>query len=80
MKHDQKLSIGFFNIFNADVPDVTYYYNSWLPYVAKNPANANNPAINPVLGANIDGNAGVADYHFHPATRRVARLTYAVKL
>jgi hypothetical protein len=80
MRHDQKLSIGVFNIFNADVPDVTYYYNSWLPYDAKNPANANNPAINPVLGANIDGSAGVADYHFHPATRRVARLTYALKL
>jgi hypothetical protein len=80
MKHNQKLSFGVFNLFNADVPDVTYYYNSWLPYDAKSSANVNNPAINPVLGANIDGNAGVPDYHFHPATRRVVRVTYGVKL
>jgi hypothetical protein len=76
----QKLSFDMFNLFNANVPDVTYYYNSWLPYDQKNPANANNPAINPALGANIDGNAGVADYHFHPAAKRIARLTYGVKL
>jgi hypothetical protein len=59
---------------------VTYYYNSWLPYDHKNPANANNPAINPALGANIDGSAGVPDYHFHPAEKRAVRLTYGVKV
>jgi hypothetical protein len=74
------LSFDVFNLFNANVPDVTYYYNSWLPYDAKNPSNALNPAIDPALGANIDGNAGVADYHFHPATKRVVRLTYGVRL
>jgi outer membrane receptor for monomeric catechols len=80
LKKSQHLSLDVFNLFNANVPDVTYYYNSWLPYDAKNPANANNPAINPALGANIDGNAGVADYHFHPASLRVVRLTYGLKL
>jgi hypothetical protein len=74
------LTFDVFNIFNANVPDVTYYYNSWLPYDLKTPGNATNPAINPALGANIDGNAGVADYHFHPATRRVVRMTYALQL
>jgi len=80
------LSFDVFNLFNANVPDVTYYYNSWLPFDAASPANRNNPAINPVLGANIDGSpgfpesAGVADYHFHPATRRVVRVTYALRL
>jgi hypothetical protein len=80
LKKGSHLSFDVFNLFNANVPDVTYYYNSWLPYDAKNPANANNPAINPALGANIDGNAGVADYHFHPASLRVVRLTYGLKL
>jgi hypothetical protein len=79
LKGNGRLSVDVFNLFNANVPDVTYYYNSWLPYDAKNPANATNPAINPVLGANIDGNAGVPDYHFHPASLRVVRLTYGVK-
>jgi hypothetical protein len=82
------LSFDVFNLFNVNVPDVTYYYNSWLPYDAKNPANVNNPGINPLMGATagIDGSpgfagsAGVADYHFHPATKRVVRMTYATKL
>jgi outer membrane receptor for Fe3+-dicitrate len=77
---NERLTFDMFNIFNADVPDVTYYYNSWLPYDAKNPTNANNPAINPALGANIDGNAGVPDFHFHPAEKRAVRLTYGVKV
>jgi hypothetical protein len=25
------VSLDLFNIFNANVADVTYYYNSWLP-------------------------------------------------
>jgi hypothetical protein len=77
---NERLTFDLFNIFNADVPDVTYYYASWLPYDAKNPANANNPTINPALGANIDGSAGVSDYHVHPAEKRAVRLTYGVKL
>ena len=60
LHRNERLTFDMFNIFNADVPDVTYYYNSWLPYDAKNPANANNPAINPALGANIDGSPGFA--------------------
>jgi hypothetical protein len=86
MRNHARLTLDVFNIFNADVPDVTYYYNSWLPSDAKNPAFANNPAVNPALGASIDGSpgfagsAGVPDYHFHPAERRAARLTYGVKL
>ena len=82
----RRLTFDAFNIFNAYAADVTYYYNSWLPYDAANPANANNPQINPALGANIDGSpgfkgsAGVPDYHFHPTEKRAVRLTYATKL
>jgi hypothetical protein len=74
-----RLSFDVFNIFNADVADVTYFYNSWLPYDAQNPANARNPAINPALGANIDGSAGIADYHFHPTEKRAVRFTYSFR-
>jgi hypothetical protein len=80
LRRNERLTFDMFNIFNADVPDVTYYYNSWLPYDAKNLTNASNPAINPALGANIDGSAGVPDYHFHPAEKRAVRLTYGVQL
>ena len=72
---NQRLTFDVFNIFNAEVPDVTYFYNSWLPQDAKNPANVSNPAINPALGG-----AGIADYHFHPAQKRAVRLTYALGL
>jgi hypothetical protein len=77
MSKGRHLSFDVFNIFNANVADVTYYYNSWLPFDARNPANRNNPSINPALGANIDGNAGIPDYHFHPTEKRAVRLTYA---
>jgi hypothetical protein len=88
MKNGNHISFDAFNLFNAQVPDVTYYYNSWLPYDAKNPANVNNPGINPLMGATagIDGSpgfpgsAGVADYHFHPAEGRIVRVTYGMKL
>jgi hypothetical protein len=80
LHRNARLTFDLFNILNANVPDVTYYYNSWLPYDVKNPANAPNPAINPALGANIDGAAGVPDYHFHPAEKRAVRLTYGVRL
>jgi hypothetical protein len=76
----RKLSFDIFNLLNVNEPDVTYSYNSWLPYDLKTPGNATNPAINPALGANIDGNAGVADYHFHPASKRVVRLTLGTPL
>ncbi|MGB8204194.1 MAG: TonB-dependent receptor [Candidatus Baltobacteraceae bacterium] len=80
LKGSRRLSLDVLNILNADVPDVTYYYNSWLPYDAANPSNRNDPTINPALGANINTTAGVADYHFHPAERRIVRLTYSLKL
>ncbi|MBV8149440.1 MAG: TonB-dependent receptor, partial [Candidatus Eremiobacteraeota bacterium] len=63
-----------FNIFNAQSDDVEYYYNSWLPQDANNPAFARNVAINPALGG-----AGIADYHFHPSQKRSFRLTYVVR-
>jgi hypothetical protein len=66
----RRITLDVFNILNAQVPDVTYYYNSWLPYDAKNQANLQNPAINPALGG-----GGINDYHFHPAEKRVVRLT-----
>ena len=75
LPHGGLLQFDLFNLFDAEVPDVTYYYNSWLPYDAKNSANLNNPSINPALGG-----AGIADYHFHPAEKRAVRLTYGVKL
>ncbi len=75
LPNHQHLSFDVFNIFNAEVPDVSYYYNSWLPEDAKNPANLSNSATNPALGG-----AGIADYHFHPAEKRAVRLTYATNL
>ncbi len=74
LRKGRSLTFDVFNIFNADVADVTYYYNSWLPYDAKTPANVANPAINPALGG-----AGIADYHFHPSTQRSVRLTYTMR-
>ena len=59
-----------FNIFNAQTDDVEYYYQSWLPQDASNPAFARNAAINPTLGG-----GGVSDYHFHPGEKRTVRLT-----
>jgi hypothetical protein len=69
------LTFDIFNIFNANVADVTYYYGSWLPEDAANPAYVKNPAINPLLGG-----GGVNDYHFHPSEKRTVRLTYATAL
>lgn len=62
-----------FNILNAQTDDVEYYYQSWLPQDAANPAYARNPAINPALGG-----AGVNDYVFHPGQKRTFRLTLVV--
>jgi TonB dependent receptor/TonB-dependent Receptor Plug Domain len=62
-----------FNILNAQTDDVEYYYQSWLPQDAANPAYARNPAINPALGG-----SGVNDYVFHPGQKRTFRLTLVV--
>ena len=65
------LTFDMFNILNARVADVTYYYASWLPSDAADPKLAGNPAINPALGG-----SGVNDFHFHPSQARTVRLTY----
>jgi hypothetical protein len=65
------LSIGLFNLLNAQVDDVTYYYASWLPQDAANAENLKNSAINPALGG-----AGINDDHFHPSQARTVRVTY----
>ncbi len=75
LRSGRRLSFDVFNILNAAVADVTYFYASWLPQDAANRANAGNPAINPALGG-----AGINDYHFHPSVKRTARLTYALPL
>jgi hypothetical protein len=75
MAKGSRLNLDLFNIFNVDVPDVTYYYGSWLPQDQANPAYASNPTINPALGG-----GGVNDYHFHPAERRIVRLTLSTRL
>jgi len=67
-------NLDVFNLLNAQSDDVAYYYGSWLPSDAKNPAYANDPAINPLLGG-----AGVNDYHVHPTEGRIVRLTYALR-
>jgi hypothetical protein len=74
-KHGTRLNLDIFNLLNAQADDVEYYYGSWVPQDAKNPAYATNPTINPLLGR-----SGVNDYHFHPTQGRVARLTYSVPL
>lgn len=64
-------NLDVLNLFNAHGDDVEYYYGSWVPQDAKNPAYANNPTINPLLGG-----TGVQDYTFHPSEGRIVRLTY----
>ena len=75
LEHRTALSLDVFNLFNAPVADVTYYYGSWLPSDATNPAYAKNPAVNPTLGG-----SGVNDYHFHPSEARTVRLTLSTGL
>jgi outer membrane receptor for Fe3+-dicitrate len=67
----RRLNLDVFNVLNARADDVDYYYGSWVPQDAKNPAYATNPTINPLLGG-----GGVNDDHFHPSQGRVVRLTY----
>jgi hypothetical protein len=68
------LQADVFNIFNAQTEDVEYYYQSWLPQDARNPAYARNPFINPTRGG-----AGVSDYYFHPGEKRTVRLTLVTR-
>ncbi len=73
-KHGSRLALDIFNLLDARSDDVEYFYGSWLPQDARNPAYANDPAVNPLLGG-----SGVNDYHFHPTEGRVVRLTYTVR-
>jgi hypothetical protein len=70
-----RLALDVFNLLNAAGDDVEYFYGSWLPSDARNPANLANPAVNPLLGG-----GGVNDYHFHPTQGRIVRLTLSAPL
>jgi hypothetical protein len=74
-QHQRRLTLELLNLLNSAGDDVEYYYGSWLPEDAKNPAYASNPAINPLLGG-----TGVNDYHFHPTESRIARLIYSAPM
>ncbi len=71
----QRLNLDVLNLLNAQSDDVEYYYGSWVPQDAKNPAYANNPAINPLVGG-----SGVQDYTLHPAQGRAVRLTFVLPM
>jgi hypothetical protein len=73
--HGVRLNLDVLNLFNAQADDVDYYYGSWVPQDAKNPAYANNPTINPLLGG-----TGVQDYTFHPSEGRIIRLTLTLPI
>lgn len=70
-----RLNLDILNVLDAQSDDVEYYYGSWVKQDAKNPAYANNPTINPLLGG-----SGVQDYTFHPSQGRIVRLTYTMPL
>lgn len=72
-RNGSRLNLDVFNLLNSTANDVEYYYASWLPQDAKNPAFAGEPAINPALGG-----GAVNDYHIHPTESRAFRLTYSV--
>lgn len=71
----RRLNLDVFDLLNSRASDVTYFYGSWLPQDAKDPANANDPGVNPLLGG-----SGVNDYHFHPSEGRAVRLTYTLPM
>jgi hypothetical protein len=75
LRRGSRVNLDVFNLLNATGDDVEYYYGSWLPQDAKNPAYANDPTINPALGG-----SGVNDYHLHPTESRVFRVTYSLAL
>ncbi len=85
LPHGVSWTFGVFNILNATADDVEYYYGSWLPQDAANPAYGNNPAYNPIYGSRAPGfqsvnGQGVNDYHFHPSEKRSIRLTLTKRL
>jgi hypothetical protein len=70
-----RLNLDLLNVLNSQGDDVEYYYGSWVAQDAKNPAYANNPTINPLLGG-----SGVQDYTFHPSQGRIVRLTLVLPI
>jgi hypothetical protein len=85
LPHGLSWSLTGFNLLNADADDVEYYYGSWLPQDAAVASNANNPAINPILGGRAPGfqsvnGQGINDYHFHPSEKRSLRLALTKRL
>jgi outer membrane receptor for Fe3+-dicitrate len=75
LRNRRRVTLELLNLLNSAGDDVEYYYGSWLPEDAKNPAYTGNPTINPLLGG-----TGVNDYHFHPMESRIARLVYSVPI
>jgi hypothetical protein len=73
--HNVRINLDILNVLNAQGDDVEYYYGSWVAQDAKNPAYANNPTINPLLGG-----SGVQDYTFHPSEGRIVRLTLVLPI
>ena len=70
LKQRTAITLDVFNLLDARVADVTYYYGSWLKSDAANPAYAKDPGVNPTLGG-----TGVNDFYFHPSQARTVRLT-----
>ena len=75
LAHGTRLTLDAFNILGSHADDTTYYYASWTPHDAANPALADNPAVNPALGG-----SGVPDYHLHPTRKRTFRLSLNTRI
>jgi hypothetical protein len=63
------LTLDVFNLFDAQVDDIAYFYRSRL---RGEPIQGPSPPGPP-------GARGVDDVHFHPAEKRSVRLTAALK-
>jgi hypothetical protein len=75
-----RLTFTVFNLLNAVSDDVEYFYQSWLPSDATNPATA---ALNPAYAnpcQTSGAGCGVNDYHVHPSDSRQFRVNYSVRL
>jgi outer membrane receptor protein involved in Fe transport len=64
-----RLTLDVFNLFDAQVDDIAYFYRSRL---RGEPIQGPSPPGPP-------GARGVDDVHFHPAEKRSVRLTAALK-
>jgi hypothetical protein len=80
LRRGTKLKLDVFNLLDAVSDDVEYYYASWLPSDAANPATA---ALNPAYPnpcQTSGAGCGVNDYHVHPSDSRQVRVTYTVPI